>query len=65
MPQARYLHAAVVLGDRMLLYGGMTQNGTTLNDFWDYRFQTSSNTSDHSCFSLYFLTGKISFVFEF
>ena len=41
-PQARYLHAALVYGDKMLIFGGMAQNGSTLNDFWEFQFESRS-----------------------
>ena len=47
-PQARYMHAAIVSGEKMLVYGGMTEIGTTLNDFWEFDFKRTGECCFYS-----------------
>eukprot|EP00002_Diphylleia_rotans_P040670 TRINITY_DN9704_c0_g1_i4.p1 TRINITY_DN9704_c0_g1~~TRINITY_DN9704_c0_g1_i4.p1 ORF type:complete len:629 (-),score=92.08 TRINITY_DN9704_c0_g1_i4:240-2126(-) len=42
VPKPRWGHSAVVIGDRMYIFGGLSNNGEYLNDIFSYTFDTST-----------------------
>lgn len=49
-PSARYMHAAILSPDTnsMYLYGGITSNGNTSNQFWKFLFESPGVVSTGS-----------------
>lgn len=45
LPTPRFGHSAVMIGERMLIYGGQSATVSKLNDLWSYTFTTNTWTA--------------------